>query len=251
MASFEKTRLRNVLRRLRAADPVLDPNTDRGEVAQEMLDLFAVTVGLKPVFLLGRGLDDAKWIAAALDASRRLGLRIFEGPIWDAMRYGSDIPGWYADHIAAETAALRVWYVCKTQVVEQEIQRIFAQGGRLTVEEEAVLLAYPECCVAAHYGRALSYHRATLAILDRLAAGEEGKMRSFLRDGVSLEPETESEKAAFNDAYTVAPAPFGNWNMCAQCFGIDYSPSARLSGRFRALAESVDGNLAAVLTLKG
>ena len=39
-------------------------------------------------------------------------------------------------------------------------------------------------------------------------------------------PETDEEKLIYNSAYSVFPAKFGSWNVCAKCRGTKNSPSA-------------------------
>ncbi len=240
MAALDNSRLRNSLRKLRAIGEGLGPAVDRDEMAQEMLDLLAVLAGLKPVFLLGRGLDEPAWVEGVLNLVRDLRLQAIEGPFWDATPFGDSVPVWYADGTRAVLGRMRAWYVCKAPAAAQAVSRICEAGGHPTIAEEAALLGYPECCVAAHYRRALAYHRAVFSILTRRAEGDRDRMHELLHEAESLAPETEAEKAAFERAMAVVPAPFGSWNMCEGCAASADSPSARLSRRYFALAEAVD-----------
>ena len=249
MAAFEKPRLRSTLRKLRAIEAGLGATVDRAALAQEMLDLLAVLAGLKPVFLLGRGLDDPRWVDGVLSRARAARLHPIEGPFWDATPFGDAVPAWYAENTLATLAGMRAWYVCRAPAAERAIRRVCDEGGRPTIAEEAALLGYPECCVAGHYRRALAYHRAILSVLGRRVGGDEARIQSLLRESDRIEPETEAEKAAFARAAAVVPAPFGSWNMCDACIASAGSPSGRLSIRYRALAEAVDRDWAAVVAL--
>jgi hypothetical protein len=249
MSALDKPRLRNSLRKLRALEAGLDPAVDRAELAQETLDLLAVQAGLKPAFLLGRGLDDPSWTSGVLSLALDMRLHAVEGPYWDATPFGGDIPGWYAGDALSALARRRAWYVCKAPAVARAVRRVCDGGARPTIAEEAALLGYPECCVAAHYGRGLAYHRALLSILQRRADGDQERMRSLLREEAHLKPETEAEKADFDRAMAVIPAPFGSWNLCDACAASGDSPSARLSSRYHALAEAIDRDWAAGLAV--
>jgi hypothetical protein len=247
MAAPEKSRLRNSLRKLRSVEASLGGDVDRLEVAQEILDLLALRAGLKPVLLLGRGLDDPRWIAGALGVARDLHLRVVEGPYWDATPFGDDVPGWYAERVFSGQAPFRAWYVCRSAETEQTVRAVAAAGGRLAVAQEARLLGYPECCVAAHYERALAFHRATLSILRRHAGGDAAGMRSLVDTAARLPAGTDAERAGLAAAATIVPAPFGSWNMCPDCAEDGDSPSAHLSRRYAALARTVDPDWAGML----
>lgn len=244
MRSSQKPRLRNSLRKLRQIESGLGGAIDAHEAGQETLDLLALLAGLKPVFLLGRGLDDGRWVAGVIGVARGLALRVVEGPYWDATPFGGDVPGWYAERSRAALAPSRAWYVCKSAAMEQAVRAVCAAGGRLTVPEEARLLGYPVCCVAAHYDRALAFHRATLSILRRHAGGDDARMESLFDAAGRLPPETAAERAGLAAAAAIVPAPFGSWNMCDACAEDGDGPSARLSRRYAALARMADLNVA-------
>jgi hypothetical protein len=225
---------------LRQIESGLGGAIDAHEAGQETLDLLALLAGLKPVFLLGRGLDDARWVAGVLGVVRGLALRVVEGPYWDATPFGDDLPGWYVARSRAALVPLRAWYVCRSAATERAVRAVCANGGRLTVAEEARLLGYPECCVAAHYDRALAFHRATMSILRRHAGGDAARMESLFDAAGRLPPESAAERTGLVSAAAIVPTPFGSWNMCAACAQDGDGPSARLSRRYAALARMVD-----------
>ena len=251
MRSPDKSRLRNALRKLQRAEAALGAGIDPQEAGQDSLDLFALLAGLKPVFVLGRGLDDAAWTAGVRDVARDLALRIVEGPFWDATPYGDDLPGWYVERGRAALAPFHAWYVCRSEATEQAVRSVNAADGRLAPATEARLLGYPECCVAAHYDRVLAFHRATLSILRRQAGGDAARMAALFDEAGRLPPETPAEKAALAAAAAIVPAPFGSWNMCDACTADADGPSARLSRRYAALARTVDSGWAERLAVTG
>ena len=105
--------------------------------------------------------------------------------------------------------------------------------------EEGRLLGYPDCCVAAHYDRALRYHRATISILKRLAKGNEGQMLSLLTGGANFAPTTKDEIVDFEEAFSISPATHGSWNMCSRCVSNPNSLSKKLSMEYQNLLENL------------
>ncbi|MGY9018551.1 MAG: hypothetical protein ACKVHX_03670 [Alphaproteobacteria bacterium] len=214
-------------------------SADRRELVAEIHDFLAMLDGLKPVFLHGRGLAPPLWIEEVLELARCLGLCIVEGPFWDATTY-EELPKWYADHCRAELAPYRAWSICLDEPVAALVQNINDASGRLSVTEEAQLLGYPECCVNAHYQRARQYHRGTLAILNRLAEGDESKMKQFLTRGANLAPATQDEADDFDAAFDIHEPQLGSWNMCPACARETNSASKILSRQYSEVIQKAD-----------
>lgn len=240
MAPAPKLPLRNTLGRLRAlADGPASP-ADGAAIAQEMLDFLAMVDGMKPVYVLGRGLIDAAWRAGVAGVAADLGLRAIDGRYWNVPGAMDGLPAWYADHTEAELAPFTARYICRTKAVADEVEAICRAGGRTTVEQEARLLDYPACCVAAHYEREAAFHRASLAMLGRAAGGDEGEMRRLLAAGAPLRPESEAEQAALEACMTVTPCPYTSFNMCLPCCTDADRPAAQTSLRYARLAHAID-----------
>lgn len=240
MAPAPKLPLRTVLGELRAlADGPASP-ADGAAIAQEMLDFLAMVDGMKPVYVLGRGLIDAAWRAGVAGVAADLGLRAIDGPYWNVPGGMDGLPAWYVDHTEAELAPFTARYICRTKAVADEVEAICRAGGRTTVEQEARLLDYPACCVAAHYGRNAAFHRASLAMLGRAAGGDEGEMRRLLAEGAPLRPESEAEQAALQACMTVTPCPYTSFNMCLRCCADADRPAAQASLRYARLAHAID-----------
>ena len=151
-----------------------------GGLEQEILDFLAMAAGLKPVFLLGRGLDSPQWVADASGLAGDFGFHVVQGPYWDATPFGK-FPNWYRDHTVVQLAPFRATYVCSSNETAHEIDSINDAGGRLSMSTEARLLGYPACCVVAHYDRAVRYHQAIFSILKRFAGGDDAQMQALLR----------------------------------------------------------------------
>lgn len=244
----DKARLRNAARKLDAARAAFPDPADRIEAAQEALDFLAMAVGLKPVLLLGRGLDATPWLRAVLQLAIDRGFHVVEGPCWEAEIALEGLPGWYAERTAAAISGMRAHYVCKARATARAVAAA-CRGGAPTVDEEARLLGYPPCCVAAHYRRARAWHGAWLAMLTRVAGGDEAAMRRLFDDNVRLEPDTDDESGALEAATTFRRAPFTSVNMCADCETAPDSSAMALAARYRALAETVAPELARVLAV--
>lgn len=218
---------------------------DAPAAGQEILDFLAMLDGLKPVLLIGRGLDQARWVAGVLGVAKSLGLAIVEGPTWAARPPPAASPGWYLDHVAARLSAARAWTVTASGAAASELRALGGAAPDLTTE--ARLLGYPVCCVVAHYDRADAWARLTLAVLARRAGGDAAAMRALLRDGAAIEPGTAAERRLHAEATGFAPCGFTSWNLCPACAAASDSPSAVLSARYRALADATDPQLAALL----
>jgi hypothetical protein len=251
MIGAGKPRLRNTLRKLDRVRQAAVAPIDRGEAAQEALDFLALLAGLKPVFLLGRGIDDPPWIDGVLRIAAEQGLHVVEGPYWDAGAAGAagrdadnddELPVWFRDHAAAAFAERRAHYICRARATANEICKINAAGGP-TVSQEARLLGYPECCVAGHYRRGLEYQTLWLKILSAASGGDEAEMRRMLASAAPLEPGTDDMRRRLEAAMRVDPAPFTSVNMCDACRDHADSPARRLSARYRDLAAAIDPGL--------
>jgi hypothetical protein len=253
LAAIDKPKLRNAYKKIKAcAEPLIGVG-DPAEISQEILDVLAALSGLKPVCGLGRGLDHKGWIANVSGVSAEIGLHVAGGPLWDAMPWvatfrGAKLPDWYVDHCRGELNQHRAVYIWRTQAAGSAVQIVNAAGGRLSIADEARLLGFPECCVAAFYQRALRYHAATLSMMGRYGASDAIQMRALMERGTNMAPSTKQEIADLQAAFAIQPAPFGSWNMCDSCVASEAGPSANLSMRYRELAAAVDGEIVAALS---
>jgi hypothetical protein len=231
-----------IYRKLRDIEDALSEPVQTAGLAQEILDFLAMAAGLKPVFLLGRGLDAPQWITGVAELAAELGFHAVQGPFWDATPL-DEFPAWYRDHTVVQLAPYRAVYVCAAGDTAREIATVNAAGGRLSMTTEARLLGYPDCCVVAHYDRAVRYHRAIVSILRRLAGDDQARMQALLRGDAGLAPETPREIDLMEAAFDLKPAIFGSWNQCPSCALHDDSPSADLSRKYISLAETINPEL--------
>jgi hypothetical protein len=240
-----KVKLRNTLRKLDAVRRGAVAQIDRGEAAQEALDFLALLAGLKPVFLLGRGVADPPWIRGVLQIAIDQGLYVVEGPYWDAGAADSDLPDWFRDHGASAFRELRAHYICRARATTDQVEAVCAAGAASgpTLAQEARLLGYPECCVADHYRRNLAYQKLWLEMLSDQSGGDEAAMRLKLTNSVSLDPASDDMRRRLEAAMKTHPAPFTSINMCDSCRDDQDSPSRRLSARYRDLAAAIDPGL--------
>ncbi len=246
MVLQNKSRLRNTLKKLNRIP------SDRAELAeaqagaQEALDFLSMMAGVKPVMLLGRGYNDPVWIKGVLQVATDARLHIIEGPFWDASAdagAGADLPDWYLNHVQHAFAEHRAYYISRSKAVADDVVEI-CETAAISVEQEARLLNYPECCVRAHYHRAADYQRVWLDLLRRKAGGDEAKAAQLLAANEPLEPETDEDVKRLNAAMRAIPVPFTSFHSCESC--IDGGPTApanikSLEGR--ALAGEIDEGL--------
>tara|TARA_R110002110_G_scaffold252858_1_gene468685 strand:+ start:208 stop:963 length:756 start_codon:yes stop_codon:yes gene_type:complete len=246
MVLQNKSRLRNTLKKLNRIP------SDRAEMAeaqagaQEALDFLSMMAGAKPVMLLGRGYNDPVWIKGVLQVAADARLHIIEGPFWDASAdagAGADLPDWYLNHVQHAFAEHRAYYITRAKNIADEVVDI-CETAAVSVEQEARLLNYPECCVRAHYQRAADYQRVWLELLRRKAGGDDRAAADMLAANEPLEPETEEDVKRLNAAMRAIPVPFTSFHSCDAC--IDGGPTApanikSLEGR--ALANEIDEGL--------
>lgn len=237
-----KVKLRNTLRKLDGVRRGSVAEIDRGEAAQEALDFLALLVGLKPVYLLGRGVADPPWLRGVLQIAIDQRLYVVEGPYWDAGAADSDLPDWFRAHGAAAFNELRAHYICRARVTATEVEAICAAGGP-TLAQEARLLGYPECCVAAHYRSSLAYQKLWFEMLSDQSGGDETEMRRKLSEGVPLDPASDDMRLRLQAAMRLHPAPFTSINMCDSCRDNGDSPARRLSAEYRNIAATIDPGL--------
>ena len=120
-------------------------------------------------------------------------------------------PSWYLEHTRAAFAEHRAWYICRARAVADEVADI-CETAVVTVEQEARLLNYPECCVCAHYHRAAEYQAVWLNILRRKASGDDAKAAEMLLNSAPLEPENDEDLKRLEAAMQTVPVPFTSIN---------------------------------------
>jgi hypothetical protein len=240
---MDKPLLRSTLKKLRAL--ALDASNHHNVMMapQEILDFLALRDGIKPVFLLGRGFDDPKWIEGAIAIARNAGLHVVEGPVWDAGTQDETLPEWFRKHLNGAQQGQIVFYICRTRNTADEAEKSF-QNPPISMEKEARLLGYPPCCVQAHYERDRLLDRTFHKILERTANGDVAEMKRLLREAVEVKAETPEEQVAFEQATQFTPAPYTSFHECPACATNEASPAAQLSKKYEALARAVDQNFA-------
>lgn len=215
----------------------VDPR-GRADAWQDGLDLLAVTAGMKPLCLLGRGHIDPGFAAALLEIAAAAGLVLHEDAPWLPFAAPDALPDWYVAAAGARQAAQRVLYLCADRAVRDRVAALSAQG-RVAAPDEAALLGYPDCCVAAHHRGALALEALMARGIARVARGEPQRMARLVIAGVEPAPADRAEWRALTALAAIAPAPYTSVNMCAACAADPASPARRMARRFRALAVAV------------
>ncbi len=237
----DKPRLRSALRKLHTAKIDWSDRYIHRTAEQEAIDFVAAMAGIKPVYVSGRGFDHDGWCAVVLDLAAANRLHVVPGPYWQAEPAASDLPEWFTAPSRTRIEGGRAHYVARARAVAEEVKALAASGGRPTVAQEARLLGFPRCCVAAHYEEAAAFERATFDLMLRRAGGDEAEMRRRIEGGESLLPQTGEEQAQIARAVNVRPAPYTSLNMCAACAADPGSPAARLSARYREMIAALAG----------
>jgi hypothetical protein len=111
---MEKAALRNTLKKLRRI-PFDEANYANVMMApQEMLDFLAMTAGLKPVCLVGRGFDDPSWINGVVELAQQMKLHVIQGWPWEAV--GDESPDWFRE-VSQENPKPQgdIVYICRAR----------------------------------------------------------------------------------------------------------------------------------------
>jgi hypothetical protein len=237
---MEKVRLRSMLKKLRKIPFDRTDPANAAMAPQEMLDILAMVAGIKPVSLLGRGFNDARWVEGARAIACASGLHVIPGPEWSAQPPNEGLPDWYGSVRAlADSLANTVFYICKAKALAEEVAEC-CDSNRITIEQEARLLGYPPCCVQDHYRRQKLFNRAFALMLERTAGGDSAEMQRIVREDVQMSPQTPEEIAALREAVGFVFAPFTSFTMCDSCINDRTSLARRISGHYRALAAAID-----------
>jgi hypothetical protein len=210
--------------------------------AQDTLEFAAMLLGIKPVFLLGRGFDDQAWISAVRQTASDLCVALVEDAYWNPDDTKLNIPVWFRD---LKRAPERATYISAVPGVVSEIRKISAREW-VTSAEEARLLRYPECCVGDHHHRALVTEETFFRAVMRVARGNEQEARRIVLDDVKFHLSDE-EEAQMKWAQDVRPCPFTSVYMCVGCAASDRSPAQLLSRQYAKLARDLDSELFATL----
>ena len=233
-------RLRSLMKKLHAAPLAWTDAYVAATAGQEALDFIAMAAGLKPVYLTGRGFDEAGWRETVEAVARTGGFHVLAGPYWHAAPVDDDLPAWFTAPARARLTAGRACYVAKTRRVASELADL-AAGTPPSLAQEARLLGFPECCVAAHYATGAALERARFDLIEARAGGDEAEMRRLAAAGESVPPETDAERARMAEAVQVRPAPYTSLNLCAACAAGPRSPGRRLAANYAALARALAG----------
>ena len=131
MADLDEPELRDIFQAMKKTGAPLAAVVNNAETGQEILDFLAMLDGIKPLFVLGRGVDHPDWVAGMLTLAHGLDLVVIEGPYWDATPFGG-FPGWYGDHNRSLLAPFRAHYICKDRKIAAAAGSVCDAGGRLS-----------------------------------------------------------------------------------------------------------------------
>ena len=239
MKIANKPRLRGLMKKLYAAPIDWNDRYIGATADQEALDFVAMAAGLKPVYVTGRGFVDPRWRDTVLGIAQAAAFHVVVGPYWQSVPPDPDLPAWFTEPARSRLAEGEAHYIAKTKSIAAELAALSARGGQPTVTQEARLLGFPECCVAAHYATAAALEHAHLELIRKRAGGEEAEMRRLAAASRPVLPETEEERARLAAALQVRPAPHTSLNMCAACGADPHGPAQALSARYAELGRAL------------
>ncbi len=237
-------RLRSLLKKLHAAPIAWNAPYVAATAGQEALDFIAMAAGMKPVYLTGRGFDEAGWRETVEAVARTGGFHVHAGPYWYAGPTDETLPAWFIAPARERLAAGRACYVAKTRRIACELAEL-AAGAPPSLAQEARLLGFPECCVAAHYAAAAALERIRFDLIRVRAGGKEAEMRRLAATGQPILPETDAERARMAEAVQIRPARHTSLNLCPACAADPQSPGQRVAAGYAALARALADRRAA------
>jgi len=207
---------------LSAAMTRLGRTADDDAAWQDGLDFLAAAAGLKPVAMFGRGGGDAEFFRAL---AREFSLPAIETTPWDPADPENILPRWYLHATAARRARGKILLVAREVALLARAEEMAAKG-RVAAAEEAAILGYPPCCVAAHHAAALGVERAIAERVARANGGDEARCVRLVAAGAT----------PFVPPPPIAPSRWTSVNLCAPCAADAASPAMRLERAYADLA---------------
>ena len=242
---FSLGKLRKAAERLKQIPWDTASNYNRLVAPQEILDFLAMLGGLKPVYVLGRGFDDPRWIRGIRELSVDLGLFVLDGLPWEPPVAEGPLPLWYREYLHRLEFQRVVSYIARLEPVAEEVFPL-SQSGYVTEAEEARLLGYPECCVRGYHATLRKINEAEYGIALRDSGGDPENLRARLKEGFVIEARDEEEARALEPNWSLAP--FTSVFLCESCQAMEESPGRRLSDRMSRFLAKIDPPLHGILT---
>lgn len=220
---------------LRRRLPRAVPGPELAHAAQEALDVVAAMAGLKPLALLGQGVDWPGWRDHVVEIATDFGGTATAGHAWVVPGDVHGLPDWYTEPLLAARRAQ------STLLVHWSKDFALPEPGRdglarITEAAEARLLGYPPCCVADHHASQRTYHRLMTDLIHRQAGGGDVQMRRLAESEVVLCPHAPEDRARWRTAMRCHPTPHTSVNMCPACAADPASPARTMSHGYRRLA---------------
>jgi hypothetical protein len=234
--------VRRIVRDLRKTNLNQWDSHAQAVVPQDTLEFAAMLLGTKPVFLLGRGFEDAAWTAGVRRIAQVHRLEVAEDTFWNVDYSKLALPAWYRDLKSSRETAI---YITPSKETASEVRTVSARGWVLPAEE-ARLLGYPRCCVEGSHNERLTTAEIFFRAAMRAAEGDEDRARSMILADEKFAIEGE-DAVRMRAATQYRPCPFTSVFMCASCAANDRSPARTLSRRYATLARDLDSNLFAAL----
>jgi hypothetical protein len=211
------------------------PDDLRAAAWQDGLDLVAVLAGQKPLCIVGRGSANEAWVDAARAIAAGAGLASLDAAPWEPQDEAALLPRWYGRARERRRARTSLLYACRGETVRAAAARLGVKG-HVAPAEEAALLGYPICCVAAHHRRTLALEQLVAELAERIAKGDAAQMARMIETGAAPLPRTEQDWRRYEAATARNFAPFTAVAMCEACAADRGSPAQALSRLYEALA---------------
>jgi hypothetical protein len=196
---------------------------DAGSDGQDVLDALAVAAGLKPAAVVATPAIGRHAMA--------FGLRSIPCRPWASAAALAGVPAWYGQAAASVRRATPLVAVAKGAGV---LAPLAAGREVLDEAEEAGLLGYPSCCVAAHAGWRGALDRLLARLALEAAGGSETRAARLVGAGWVPAPRVEADEAALSRLAGGECLAFTSILPCPACAEDPASPA-------RAIARAMEG----------
>ena len=205
---------------------------DRAAMWQDSLDLLAVAAGIKHGALIGCGYEGGAWLDLVADLAEASGLCVARGGMpWIIADELAGLPDWYVGPLQESWAEADMLFVARTGATLP--RHVLRQA------EEAELLSYPSCCVAAHHARRRGYYQLMVELIEAHCESETERRR-FAESELPPPLRGESDHRRLAEALDAPALAYVGFDLCPACVALGpRGPAGQIATRYRALAESL------------
>lgn len=219
------------------------------EALTDILEIVAVSLGLRPAHLNGQGCTSPLLLAALEAVVRRHDLRVVRTPSLFGEALSPNLPAAYLEHLhLANTRSQHpdVLWIFRDKRLRTEITGL-AKGNGATF---TAVLGYPVCCVRAHRRDSVAVSELAYQTLRQLSGRETPEEVIAYELSGAQDPLPEGVEEQFRDLTGTRVLnglrhfPFIGFSPCETCSASPESPAARINRALEQLAEALSPRFA-------